>query len=58
MVEKEKSSALPIRGGEKTDGVEDEPVRGNAMEKVLDFQGHEREQNGAKGTVLDPEALS
>ena len=58
MVEKEKSSALPIRGGEKTDGFEDEPVRGDAMETVLDFQGHERGRNGAKGTVLDPEALS
>ena len=51
------SSALPIRGGVKTDGFEDGPVRGDAMETVLDFQGHERGRNVAKGTVLDPEAL-
>ena len=52
MVEKEKSSATPTTGGERTDGMEDETVRGGAMETVLDSQGNERTRNGAKGTDL------
>ena len=37
MVKKEKSSALPITGGERMDGIEDKPVRGDGMETVIDF---------------------
>ena len=55
---KREKQCSPDQRRRETDEFEDEPVRGDAMETVLDFQGHERGRNGAKRTVLDPEALS